>query len=524
MEDKKTIKKTAKSVLKKNKWILIFTGIIMVALGEYSIEKDSASNIRIIYELISDKINGKEIKLYDKDNREVIINNYLDQTISQLFSGTTFTITKTIEKYNQEHNVKDGVFYSIFSIISKGQTQLQNFGNSIKDYSTDAKSKSILFIFATSIGLLIRAFVADPLTIGEKRIYLESINYHKTKLIRITFPFKKENYFPIVKSMFVRWLYQYLWNLTIVGGIIKNYSYKMVPFIIAENPKIKPKDAIKMSREMMNGQKWNAFKLDLSFIGWIIITYITLGIAGIYFVPYYTTTFSIVYRNIREKYIEDKKYKYELLNDKLLFEKNISSIYPNLDTPRNYLSYTRTYDIPTIVLFFFIFSFAGWVWEVFLFLFKFGVFVNRGALYGPWLPIYGFGCSSILLISSKFKKIRSFQKNPLITFLFIMIFCSILEYVTSWVLETTTGIKYWDYSNIFMNINGRICLENSLFFGLGGTLCTYVVGPFLEKKLSIIPIDVKIRIDIILLTLILCDTVYTHFYRHTGNYISDNLD
>ena len=65
-------------------------------------------------------------------------------------------------------------------------------------------------------------------------------------------------------------MYKALWDITIIGGIIKKYSYLMVQFVIAENPEISGRDAIKISREMMNGHKWETFKLDLSFIGWHI--------------------------------------------------------------------------------------------------------------------------------------------------------------------------------------------------------------------------------------------------------------
>ena len=108
--------------------------------------------------------------------------------------------------------------------------------------------------------------------------------------------------------MFLNEIYKMLWNLTIVGGIIKNYSYKLVQYIIAENPNIKPKDAIKMSREMMNGNKMQAFKLDMSFIGWNILQYATLGFVGLYVTPYYASTIAELYEVLRKDYIENKKY------------------------------------------------------------------------------------------------------------------------------------------------------------------------------------------------------------------------
>ena len=75
----------------------------------------------------------------------------------------------------------------------------------------------------------------------------------------------------------------------------------MVEFIVAENPNIKARDAIKMSRTMMDGHKWQTFKLDLSFAGWFILQYITLGIAGVFVTPYYVSTYAVLYENLRKE-------------------------------------------------------------------------------------------------------------------------------------------------------------------------------------------------------------------------------
>ena len=166
----------------------------------------------------------------------------------------------------------------------------------------------ILIIVVAAGGMAIKIFISYPIQIGETRIYLESRNYKKTKVYRMLYPFRKGRYLNVVKSMLLMEIYQLLWNLTIVGGIIKKYSYKMIMYIIAENPQISSKDAIRISREMMNGNKWRAFLLDLSFIGWNILQYITFGLAGIYVSPYYTATEVELYAFLRKEYIENKKY------------------------------------------------------------------------------------------------------------------------------------------------------------------------------------------------------------------------
>ena len=308
----KEIKEKARKTLKRNIWTLMILGLFMTSIvGEYLVNKDGYSNIKIIYEYIQNK--GEQ----QLSPQEILINEYADKAISQVFTGN---MTKTINYYNEKHNITKGVIFSIFNIYTKGQAQVQNIFNSIANYKDKEAMASIILIIASIGGMLIRVFISYPLKVGEKRIYLESINYRKTRIKRLKYAFKKERYLPTVKTIFLTEIYKMLWNLTIVGGIIKNYSYKMVQYIVAENPNIKAKDAIKMSREMMNGSKWQAFKLDMSFLGWNILQYATLGLAGLYVTPYYATTIAELYKVLREKYIKGQKYNFETLNDEKLFE------------------------------------------------------------------------------------------------------------------------------------------------------------------------------------------------------------
>ena len=97
--------------------------------------------------------------------------------------------------------------------------------------------------------------------------------------------------------MFLRDLFTALWSLLfIVPGIIKHYEYLMVPYIIAENPGMPREEAFLISNKMMMGQKWEAFVLDLSFIGWGILTVMTGGIVGVFYAePYRQATFAELY-------------------------------------------------------------------------------------------------------------------------------------------------------------------------------------------------------------------------------------
>jgi uncharacterized membrane protein len=113
----------------------------------------------------------------------------------------------------------------------------------------------------------------------------------------LAYGFKSGNYGNIVLIMFLRDLFTALWSLLfIVPGIIKHYEYLMVPYIIAENPGMPREEAFLISNKMMMGQKWEAFVLDLSFIGWGILTVMTGGIVGVFYAePYRQATFAELY-------------------------------------------------------------------------------------------------------------------------------------------------------------------------------------------------------------------------------------
>lgn len=518
MWDRKQIKKDGIKLLKNNLWTLVFLAIFMsVAIERYMINNDAFSNLKILYDYITTP------NVYIEENANQVINEYADKTISQFFTGN---VTGFINEYNEKNNVTKGVVYEAFNVLTKGQLRLQNMFNSIMNYFDKEVQESLTVVLASAIGLTISALVVGPIRVGESRIYLESINYKKTRIKRITYAFKKERYWGAVKTVMLMEIRKFLWNLTIIGGIIKNYSYKMVTYIVAENPNISPTDAISISNEMMYGNKWNAFKLDLSFIGWIILQVATFGLAGIFISPYYTATYTELYKYLREDYIKNQKYRYELLNDNKLFEINDLEKYPDeLEVKRKKIKikYNKKYEPTSIIIFFFIFSFIGWLWEVSLFLFRDGIFVNRGTLHGPWLPIYGFGCTIIILLT-KIKAVRRMLKNPTLTFCVIVVLCSIIEYVTSWYIEYQTGLRYWDYTGIFLNLNGRICFECSMFFGIGGALCVYIVAPFLEKKIQKLTTKVKIILCTILVSTICTDYIYSLQYPNVGEGITETVE
>ena len=156
-------------------------------------------------------------------------------------------------------------------------------------------------LLAGIAGLALRILVMNPLEIGIRRYFMEDL-YAPCELDRLTYGFKM-NYANGIITMLLRTVFTALWTLLlIIPGIIKSYEYRMIPYILAENPDLEWREVFSISRRMMDGEKWNAFILDLSFLGWAFLSAITLGLVGIFYVnPYKGLTDAALYMALREK-------------------------------------------------------------------------------------------------------------------------------------------------------------------------------------------------------------------------------
>jgi uncharacterized membrane protein len=175
-----------------------------------------------------------------------------------------------------------------------------------------------------------------------------------------------------------------------------------------------------------------------------------------------------------------------------------------------------TYTFLNYIEFFFIFCFLGWFWEVALHFVQTGDFVNRGTLFGPWLPIYGVGGILIIIF------LRKIYKYPVLTFVISLVICSVVEYFTSYFLEKMTGLRWWDYSGYLLNLNGRICLAGSVAFGIGGSVMTYFIAPKMVKYLNKIKKSLQIIICVILIILFSIDAIYSKSHPNIGKGVTDD--
>lgn len=154
-------------------------------------------------------------------------------------------------------------------------------------------------------------------------------------------------------------------------------------------------------------------------------------------------------------------------------------------------------------LYFVWYSFMGWCMESTYCSILQHRFINRGFLHLPLCPIYGVG---VLIMVNFF---TPFTVNPLLFYVMATVVMSAWEYFVGWLLETTTHMKYWDYSNRKFNLKGRICLANCLWWGVASYLVIYWVHPATERLLDKLPVPWQQGLAIVLALLVLADTVTT---------------
>ncbi len=153
--------------------------------------------------------------------------------------------------------------------------------------------------------------------------------------------------------------------------------------------------------------------------------------------------------------------------------------------------------------YFVVYCFLGWICESTYVSIPKGHFVNRGFLYGPYIPIYGFGAMIALY------PLIGFYNQPILVFLLSMLLTSILEYFTSWAMEKMFHTLWWDYSKKKFNINGRVCLLNSTLFGIMCTLLVYVIHPITTDLLDAIPYNVLVIFLIVYSIVFFTDMFFT---------------
>ena len=281
---RKEIKTKGKSSFKANFWKCVATALILAIVGGGAAgafgggggnafghrDEDQTHTIDLVNadwhfefdtDMDSDGI-GLEINTGDEDT-DAQIEEGIDQAVEQ------------IEGEVESIEIPTGAFIAFFIIMA------------------------VASLFIIAVALAIDAFIANPLELGCKRFFRRNLD-EPAGLSNIMFAFDS-SYKNIVKTMFLRDLYIVLWSmLFFIPGIVKAYEYKMIPYLLSENPEMTTEAAFAESKKLMTGNKWKAFVLDLSFILWDLASIATCGLVGIFWSePYKASTQAALYEAIK---------------------------------------------------------------------------------------------------------------------------------------------------------------------------------------------------------------------------------
>ena len=283
------VKQRGKFGFRANYWKSVLVAVIISCIAAGSFSFGGAGGSSVTDDFLSDQISKAEdhIMGWDDTDRD---DDWDDEDWDDNDWDDDF-----MSGFQQGYNSVDGASDADFDVIRAGMAALIGF----------ILVFLVIFVVALAIAFAITAFLLNPLELGCKRFFLRNLNM-KAEVKEVCFSFD-HSYMNIVKTLFFRDLYTFLWSLLfIIPGIIKAYEYQMIPYLLAEHPDMPKDQAFAMSRQMMKGQKWKAFVLDLSFLGWSILSLFTLGILGLFYVnPYKYSTKAALYETLRYGQPED---------------------------------------------------------------------------------------------------------------------------------------------------------------------------------------------------------------------------
>ena len=201
------------------------------------------------------------------------------------------------DNYTQEQQ------QAIHELATEGESDLQRAFFGLVDQAASQNSRITISLGGLGlVGLALSLLVFNPLIVGCYRFFLQN-SRGGAELNELGAGFK-DDWGNVILVMFLRNLFIALWSLLfVIPGIVKAYSYRMVPYLLKDHPELSGTQVITISRQMMKGHKADAFVLDLSFIGWLILSVLTCGILHIFWVgPYIQATDAELYEAVRTEY------------------------------------------------------------------------------------------------------------------------------------------------------------------------------------------------------------------------------
>ena len=282
------VKQRGKFGFRANYWKSVLVAVIISCIAAGSFSFGGAGGSSVTDDFLSDQISKAEDHIMGWDDTDSDDDWDDDDWDDDDWDDDDWD-DDFMSGFQQGYNSVDGTSDEDFDVIRAGMAALIGF----------ILVFLVIFVVALAIAFAITAFLLNPLELGCKRFFLRNLNM-KAEVKEVCFSFD-HSYMNIVKTLFFRDLYTFLWSLLfIIPGIVKAYEYQMIPFLLAEQPDMPKEQAFAISRQMMKGQKWKAFVLELSFLGWSILSMFTLGILGLFYVnPYKYSTKAALYETLR---------------------------------------------------------------------------------------------------------------------------------------------------------------------------------------------------------------------------------
>lgn len=288
MFDRKSIKEFARFRLSQRRWTVVLVLVIAGLLGA-AVATPSLPSFNFSVSGPMDGIFSQEDDTIDAD------------------TGTVWDDALPYEEDGADDSVPDTADPGIWDDADDYDPnpdnwfdkQLNGWGEGARTVVAFAIIFIVLFFLIFLMALFKTIFLGNIVTVGMNGWLLR---FWRGEDVRVTDLFACFRiYKPSLKAMFVSQLYAYLWSLLfVIPGIIKSYAYAMVPYIIYENPNLTPNQAVALSEKLTRGYKWKLFVLELSFIGWNMLSALTCGILGLLYVnPYMGLTYAGAYEQLK---------------------------------------------------------------------------------------------------------------------------------------------------------------------------------------------------------------------------------
>lgn len=323
MNDRKTIKAIARSHLKRHYVLLTIVCAISIFLGT------EFGNVPVNAQAWYEFLRG-EITQLNLDSRLINKKSFTDHVLVNLTKDTLIVgqdkEAESMRALGEIINAKDvlgrrrGVFAAIVNNISSGHLISMMAAGMYTIVHSEEAVKILMVFIALGFYVLIWIFLRNFYCALMRRVMLETRIYEQVPMSHYLHFKLVKRWIRVSRTLLRTVVYQFFWFFTLVGGVIKRYSYFAVPYIVAENPDIRPSEAISLSRRMMAGHKWECCKLQLSFFGWWLLGFVTFGaVEALWGIPYRLAVYTEYYVELRALAKEKKIPGAEKLNDYPLF-------------------------------------------------------------------------------------------------------------------------------------------------------------------------------------------------------------